>query len=246
MKQTEDKNKASPHSLNEWVQAFTLLGFAIYLLFLLMSGNLAHYINLRFTWLIVLAMGSFGILGIYKSWILIQRKHEHHAHSVGWMGIFIMLAPLLIAMIVPSQPLGYEAIVDGVSSRIINDSGVVRMMIRPEERTILDWSRELNLVNNSYAFDGQMVDVIGFIYREPQFKAGDFMLSRFTISCCVAEAVAIGLPARGNASEPLEDGQWVRVQGKMQSGEFDGMVVPIIQVDSIDSIPVPDKPYLYH
>ncbi|NTW38109.1 MAG: hypothetical protein HGB17_18840, partial [Syntrophobacteraceae bacterium] len=52
----------------------------------------------------------------------------------------------------------------------------------------------------------------GFVKRSPELdRSGHFMLLRLTISCCLADAVAVGLRVQYDRVGELEDGQWLQV-----------------------------------
>jgi putative membrane protein len=95
------------------------------------------------------------------------------------------------------------------------------------------------------SFNGKQADVIGFVYREPTFGDKQFMVARFTISCCVADAGAIGVPVEWDAAQDFPADTWVRVQGTWEVGEFRGDTVPILQPLTIEKIDQPEHPYLY-
>jgi putative membrane protein len=115
----------------------------------------------------------------------------------------------------------------------------------PLERNILDWMREFNKSSTPAAFNGQEADVVGFVYREPSFAENQFMVARFTISCCVADSSAIGLPVHVDNAAQYSDGQWVRIKGTFEAGEFREHRLPILQAAAIEVIAEPEQPYLY-
>jgi putative membrane protein len=71
------------------------------------------------------------------------------------------------------------------------------------------------------------------------------MVARFTISCCVADSSAIGLPVMWQGVDTLPQDTWVRVQGTFEVGDFQGDTVPILQASSVEVVPQPEHPYLY-
>jgi hypothetical protein len=52
------------------------------------------------------------------------------------------------------------------------------------------------MVNDPAAFIGQEARLIGFVYRDDRFNGDEFMISRFVISCCAADAAPLGLVVR--------------------------------------------------
>ncbi len=234
-----------------WTKALILLGLGIYFFGLIFSGKLNNYINIRFMWLSYLAGFIFIGLGLWSIRNLFQKEahhsHHHASHTpMTWSGIFMLALPLIFATFLPSQPLGADAISGSVSLDPIGGvSSEVRFDVPPLERNVLDWLREFDAVSNPAELDGLPVDIIAFVYREPEMTSTQFMAARFTLSCCVADAFAVGMPVDYDNAQTIEDGAWVRIQGTLQSGEFRGGQVPIIIPDTIEPTEIPNNPYLY-
>jgi putative membrane protein len=96
------------------------------------------------------------------------------------------------------------------------------------------------------AFSGQPADVTGFVYRDVRFDApGQFMVARFAISCCVADASAIGLIVQWPKASVLARDSWVHVQGRFSVQDINGQRTPILLADAVDLTTQPEHPYLY-
>ncbi|MBL8130905.1 MAG: TIGR03943 family protein [Anaerolineae bacterium] len=244
-----------------WLKTAILLGLGIYFVYNILTGNLTNYINERFAWLSYVAAALFLVIGAYSAWHLLtahrgghgqhaahEQDHDHdgHAHGeISWGILAIVAIPLLLGTLIPSRPLGAEAVSGGVNISAVESAQVTVLSVPPLERNVLDWLRAFNRETDMTAFDGQPVDVIGFIYREPTFADDQFMVARFTVSCCVADASAIGLAVQSAETASLDQGIWVRVQGTLQVGDFRGERLPVIQASQIDVVDQPDHPYLY-
>jgi putative membrane protein len=95
-------------------------------------------------------------------------------------------------------------------------------------------------------FGGQQADVIGFVYSDIRFKDQPrFMVARFTISCCVADASAIGVIVESTDAAKLAPDSWIHVTGKFKVEDLDGQKTPVLIADKIDATKQPDQPYLY-
>jgi uncharacterized repeat protein (TIGR03943 family) len=232
-----------------WVKTALLIGLGLYFVYNIVSGNLANYINARFAWLSYVAAGIFLLLGLHSLYIQTRgetaRSIRHQ--PVSTLTLFITSIPLILGTLVPSQPLGIEAINGSIStmSGAIGGPGPSAFTIPPEQRNVLDWLRAFNSAGDYNELNGLPADVIGFVYVEPTFGEDQFMVARFTVSCCVADASAIGLPVAWAEAASLPQGEWVRVRGALQVGEFRGDVMPILQAESIEIVEQPKHPYLY-
>lgn len=240
-----------PVDWQEWLKSFILIGMAFYFIFLIFSGKLSNYINLRFAWLSYLAVIGFLLLGLWNLFRLITGRYRIINHSnahlpISWGGISLMAAPLFFAVLLPSEPLGVEAISGDLSLAPIGGvSAQARYDLPPLERNVLDWLRAFDEASNPAQLNGLPVDIVAFVYREENMSATQFMAARFTLSCCVADAFAIGIPVEAANAEAFADGQWIRIQGSLQAGEFRGESVPIIIPSSIEPVEAPENPYLY-
>jgi uncharacterized repeat protein (TIGR03943 family) len=238
-----------------WLKTAILLGLGLYFVYNIVSGNLTNYINIRFAWLSYVAAVLFLLIGGFSLLNLLRRRnhahaHAHHDHDHGsggmsWFALAVVATPLLLGTLIPSRPLGAEAIEGDISVNSASLGSVTTFAVNPQDRNVLDWLRVFNSTTDYSELNGQPADVIGFVYLEPNFGADQFMVARFTISCCVADASAIAMPVAWDQAADLPQGEWVRVQGAIQTGEFRGERMPIVQAASVELIAQPEHPYLY-
>lgn len=240
------------------LQAAILFGLGAFLLFKIGSGTLYFYINQRFLWIVALGGLTFWILAFY-SWPR-RTEHEHspdpehgfddHLHAQGSRWTLVVLAvPLVLGFLVPSRPLDSSALESrGFTTNAISSVGGqqnVQLNQPSDQRTVLDWVRAFNFASDPSTYDGETADVIGFVYHDDRLPKNQFLVGRFAVSCCVADAFAIGVIVETNESKDWASNQWVHVVGSMQVGSLDGSVVPLIVAQSIKEVPVPPQPYLF-
>jgi putative membrane protein len=252
-----EKQKNDPS--REWAKAVVLLAMSVYLAILVLTGNIYNYMNQSLIWLVVVAVVLFGFMGVWQL-ILVWRNpmyqhqlsdnlevsHAGHNHSrVTWGWLAIAAIPLLFALVFPSTPLGAEAVNGNISLNPVGVGNASAFSRAPQDRNILDWLREFNRINNPASFNDLPVNVLGFVYREPDMPANQFLVARFTVSCCVADAFAIGLPVQLENAQDYETGTWVQVQGNLQAGQFGDETVPIVIPSEITIAEAPNTPYLY-
>ncbi|MEP7291913.1 MAG: TIGR03943 family protein [Chloroflexota bacterium] len=238
-------------AVQQAVKAALLVGLGMYFLYNIASGNITNYVSERFSWLSYVAAGLFLLIGAFSVWHLLndrRESHEHHDHThapISWGVLAILAVPLALGTLIPSRPLGAEAVSGDMSMASAATVGVSESFnVPPEQRNVLDWLRAFNRGNYAQ-FDGQPADVIGFMYTEPGFDANKFMVARFAISCCVADASALGVPVYWQQAADLPQGQWVRVKGTFKVDVFRGDDVPVLQAATIDRVDQPEHPYLY-
>lgn len=247
-----NKEQPSESKIQQWLRVVILAGLGTYFTYNIISGNLANYINERFVWLSYVAVVLFFVLAIFSVYRIVRGDDSSpyslsnmSTQTVTWAVLATAAIPLVLGVMIPSQPLGAEAVNGSISTNAVRGTAESGFAIPPENRNILDWLREFNASSNYETFNGQNADVIGFVYREPDFAPNQFMVARFTVACCVADASAIGLPVYDDNAADFETGAWVRINGTILVDDFNGDVLPIIQSESIERVSMPEHPYLY-
>ena len=230
-----------------WAKTAILLGMGVYFAWLILSGNLTNYINQRFAWLVVVGAVVFLLLALVSLYSKLRGADEdcHQHFEIGWDILLIVALPLLLALLVPSRSLGIEAVNGGISLSPVGVASQAAFQRSPLDRNILDWLREFDRAPSPAAFNGTPADVTGFVYREPAFADDAFMLSRFTMSCCVADAFPIGMPVSAPDAADYEAGVWLQARGELKAATFDGRTMPVLFADSLTPVAVPQQPYLY-
>jgi uncharacterized repeat protein (TIGR03943 family) len=250
-------------------QAIVLIAVGLFIYSRLSGGAIFFYINERFitlAWLGALGLllvGLIALLGPGQAAAACchhEQGHDdscdhrdgaevhHHTAVSGWR-LLILFVPVALGILVTPQPLTTAA----MSNRDLSlgawsdglGGGHALATVPPEQRNILDWLRLFQAEPNASAFDNQEVRLTGFVYREDSYDAGTFMIGRFIIIHCVADASPAGLLVRWPDAVSLPDDQWVEVQGRLKAGEFDGRAMPILWAESVNAIQPPAQPYLY-
>jgi putative membrane protein len=258
--------------LARWAPGFKvsiLVGLAIYFAYIYLSGKWAYYIDPRFQWLSIVAVLLLAMLALsftgsrsenhehdhedphdHHHETVDEHDHEAHSHGAFWP-IFIVAIPLVLGVAVPAKPLGAGAIktrgIDAdFSSITLSQGSTTSLSIIASERNVLDWARAIASSSDPREFIGQDADVIGFVYRDSRFSDNQFFVTRFTLTCCVADALPVGLVV-----QVPEDGtqyatdSWVRVKGHFEEVSFDGTLIPVLFADEVIPIEQPEQPYLY-
>ncbi len=234
------------------------------------DGTLAFYINQRFAWLSLVAVIIYLALAmtmVYKASqhrrfdrplgeltefdvIPLQARNPRrpNAHRASWLALGLLVLPALLGFFTPARPLGASAIQSrGIGLTAPDRAGTVTQAQRVATgpKNILDWLREFSRTADLSVLEGKEADVIGFVYKDPRAKQDEFWVSRFAVSCCVADATALGLLVRTTDAEMLKADSWVRVVGKFTVGEFAGERIPVIVAERVEPTQQPAQPYLY-
>ena len=87
---------------------------------------------------------------------------------------------------------------------------------------------------------GATVDFVGFVTRQPGEPADEFLLTRFLISCCVADALTVQVRVVDAPPGEFKQDQWVHVTGSLYPLEDE----VVVQASEVVKVPRPEHPYL--
>jgi uncharacterized repeat protein (TIGR03943 family) len=246
------------------LQALVLAGWGLFLLHQSGSGALDGYVDGRLAALALPA--AIGFLALARI-VLPERsvseaavpiapgalaspahnQGEARGGAEGWW-LVVVVAPLIVGLALPARPLGSSAI----ASRGINMSALLSggntapapLAVPSTERTILDWVRAVRDAGDTPQFAGEAADVVGFVHHDTGLADGQFLLSRFVVTCCWADATAVGMLVSWHGSEALEADTWVQVRGPVAVGTHAGRPIPLVAAETLEGVEAPAHPYL--
>jgi len=175
---------------------------------------------------------------------------HHHHHSLAWGGALLVALPILLGLFVPPRPLGASALQNrevsvGASNRSSMPAAVRNAGEKSNlDRNILDWVYEFQTAELEQFVDEE-AEVVGFVFRDERFGEEEFLISRYVVSCCVADAAYVGLVVRWPDAPALETDQWVRVRGRFAMGQLEEEPLPVLVADEVTPTEMPNQPYLY-
>ncbi|MCG7337584.1 TIGR03943 family protein [Sporosarcina sp. ACRSM] len=117
------------------------------------------------------------------------------------------------------------------------------------EKIIVDDERYLDIMSALIAspdlYSGKEIEIIGFVYKEPEFDQNQLVIARFSVTCCIADAVVLGLLASADDHPNLKEDQWVKATGHLSKTTFNGLHTPSLLITEIEEIEQPEYPYVY-
>ncbi|CAG7639078.1 hypothetical protein PAESOLCIP111_04007 [Paenibacillus solanacearum] len=94
-------------------------------------------------------------------------------------------------------------------------------------------------------FIGKKLQLTGFVYRQEEMKDNQFVVGRFTVQCCSADAAPFGVLVEYDRAKTLATDSWVTVTGTIQKGSFNDMEVLKLKVESVAKAEPAKSPYVY-
>lgn len=163
--------------------------------------------------------------------------------------LLLLCVPLILGCFVPIKSLSASSLekrgVSLSSPMSLDEKTIQTVETVPDDRTILDWIKIFNYEQDINSYLNTPANIIGFVYHDSRLKTGQFMVSRFAVTCCVADAFAIGMIVNWPQAASLEDNTWVNIKGTIDKINLDDAVVPIIQAEQVIPVDEPEQPYLY-
>ncbi len=161
------------------------------------------------------------------------------------LGAGLLILTAILGFWIEPQPLSSQTALNrGVSPYLgvsRSQPQAFRPKIDPRQRTLLDWVRTLDVYPDPYNYEDQPVRVQGFVI--PDERPDHFVIARFLVSCCAADAYPVGLPVRWPEAEELTADSWLRLEGQMAVEKGNGLSQLVIVAENVEPMPVPANPY---
>lgn len=241
-----DIRKASARSELRWspvrVAGTVVLGaWAALFWFLLLSGRDAFYLSTRTEWVVPVAavLLTLATLGRLAS----ARAAEPEPLRSRELAVMIaMVVPVLLITILPPATLGSFSA--GKRSAVAGAGfSVSAGDIAIGDLTLVDVATAQTSPEGERALAkraGEQVDFIGFVTRYADTPADEFLLTRYVVSCCVADATVAQVRVVNVTPGGFEDNEWVEVTGTIYPI---GREV-IVNASTVLDVPRPERPYL--
>jgi uncharacterized repeat protein (TIGR03943 family) len=242
------------------LDAIAILLWGILLLKYWITQKLYLLIHPNYIGLVI--AGGVGLL-VIGSWravqlLLILRSKRRSLGSAaahitllppGW-GSILLIATAVIGLSTTPRVFNSDAafqrgVMDAVAATRTRPQAF-RSATKPEQRSLVDWIRTLNVYPEPDKYTGQNVNVKGFVIHTPDLPDHYFLIARFVLTCCAADAYPISLPVKlegtRNAYPP---DTWLQVQGKMMTEVLNGKRQLTIAAQTLTQTSEPKNPYEY-
>lgn len=262
-RQLQDK---LPANYDNWLDILAIIAWGFLLLKYWITGKLGVLIHPNYFILTVIAGLGLLVIGASKFWDIYQENQrlkvtklsvvnnsQEMKHITLFNPIFssmlLLITALLAIVITPKTFASQTALERGLTESLPVTRTIqsFKSSTKPEDRSLIDWIKTLNVYPEPDAYTGQKVKVQGFTVYPPNLSEQYIWLARFVITCCAADAYPIGLPVKlqeGKRTLYPIDG-WLEIEGNMITEEIDGKRKLVIAPAIIKPIPEPKNPYDY-
>ncbi|QYR19431.1 TIGR03943 family protein [Paenibacillus sp. sptzw28] len=286
------------------VQSLILLGFGLYIHYLVFSGHINFYIAPRMQLYVVMAGIGLDVMALYHGMRTFRkyaaskrssrdsRDPGNHkpAASPLLRSVLInlfFLFPILLGFLTPDRALGSSlAAKKGIN---LGDAANFRQAMEssplvgsgnpivgiPSDQKLAEmfpkdeYSGEyanlgiqlfkkpvINVQDTGYVevlsalqmymdnFTNKPIEINGFVYREEGMKPNQFVIARFNIQCCAADAMPLGILVESDKAASYATNSWVHVSGKLGKSNYSDAEVLSINADGMNGIPAPKNVYV--
>jgi putative membrane protein len=115
----------------------------------------------------------------------------------------------------------------------------------------------IDYASDKSRFLGHQTTLQGFVYHPRGLPSNCFILTRYFIFCCIADASPLGVVVESPAASQLKNDQWVSVSGVLQTRQLPRGIAqyqptswypnrdqPVLVASNIHRIPEPQYPYM--
>lgn len=243
-----------------WLDVIAIALWGVVLLKLWLTDKLNLLIHPAYHWLTIFAGIMLLAISGFKALELINQKPSRNRSQPrlvqpqhmnffppGWGSSILLFTAVLGFLIEPTVFVSQTALQRGVNDFVPvtqSQPQSFSQVTRPEERSLVDWVRTLNVYPEPDEYAGQKVNVQGFVVHSPYLDQNHFTLTRFVMTCCAADVYPVGLPVQLTTSrDRYPPDTWLEIQGEMITAELNGKRQLTIKSNSITEIPQPANPY---
>jgi putative membrane protein len=222
------------------LRALALVAWAGVFAWLWATGESVRYLGPRTQW--VVPVGAIGLTLAAVGYLYATRSES--SSRIGLregLGLVGLVLPVMAAAVLANAQLGALAASNKLSSRGIDSSALARLASRDAKHIgflqLNAAGRDEGLTRELGLGEGKSVELTGFVSSTGRL----FTLSRFYITCCVADAVPIGVRvSAGPRGAKLEKDDWIDVTGALARGHREW----IVRALRIEHVKPPSDPYL--
>ncbi|MBV9281595.1 MAG: TIGR03943 family protein [Chloroflexi bacterium] len=251
--------------IHRFLPAFLLAGYGIFILSLFARNVMSLYINPGYIGPTTLAGAVLVGLSAVRFAGASSRTCEEGCcatdgcgcdtqrvpgHPRLWTYALLSL-PLLLAAAFPPRGLAtFSANQRGpqiAGMTVVHGSTVKRVSLSVDTRSfgMMDWVGALSADPNPRDYLGKPVQVSGLVlHSSDSVPSGYFMVMRYVVTCCIADARPVGLAVQDTSHGALRDNQWVTVTGTMGMADDSGQKIAVVKPSKIE-LTRAGNPYIY-
>jgi putative membrane protein len=223
--------------------AVALCAWAILFWFVLLTGRTSLYLSSRTAWVVPIAVVLLTVAAIGR--LLSLRTHEPeplHLREAWILGVMVL--PAVVVLVMPPSTLSSFA---AGQRTVVNAPAVSSADIANGSITLVDVASAQTSKEGAKALAtraGDDATFVGFVTPIPGNPAGEFLLTRYYITCCIADAQTIEVHIVDAPVGKFQADDWVRVTGKLYPLGRTVLMDAAAPSGTVTAIPKPAHPYI--
>lgn len=229
-------------ALRPTVLAAVLAALGLFILWQVGSGGIYLYVHERSVPLIALTAPVLLVMALFVARRFVGERSD-------WTTLVLLLAALGLGLVVPARPLGQAALTlsqaPAPAAALPRADAALRWpagTLDLDLRQLGELARRDPLLRG---LDGQRATLLGFVHRPAGLPADQFVVGRFLVRCCTADAVSLTMVVRHPGAADLAPDTWVEVAGTIARQDDADRALPLVEAERVTVVPQPARPYLY-
>ncbi len=263
------------HAIENLLRLLILICFALLFYRVITKGDLLQLIHPQFTYNATVGLSIFALLVAVQTMRFVSdilaTRFRSQDHKFAGCFYYIFIGTLAICFLIPTKSLGSitaeqkglkhlsspnntaSTSSDNAASAPLSITKIQQQLppVVPKQNPVLhiNDTNHIRLITAMYEetanFISREVNLKGFVYRPAGLNDNQFMVVRFEISCCAADAVPSGLIVEWPGNAVYKVDTWMEVRGVLQQGSYEGITVPLLKAAAVSTIDPLPNPYVY-
>ena len=235
--------------------------------FLYMLDRSRYKLFLRPEFGFLVAVGFFALLAMLLAFTLENSRDKHeHGHGPSSFSRILRFLAMTVPLWLMLSASGSHLDADAYRRRAIEP---VAKASQPEDPVLVAATPAdalatatdktdsmplgpsfLEMVVDPRAFAGKRVSAEGMVCHDPEvtrlFGADVFLVFRFAITCCAADARPVAILVKPAKPIVFKESSWIHIEGILSARKMDEKsIVPMINDANCESVKAPEEPYVY-
>jgi putative membrane protein len=225
-------------SLDRLATGGALAAWAALFWTLLVTGRTSLYLSSRTAWLI--PVGAVLTTAAAAGRLATGRTYLPTSQKPPW-GAGLLILPVVLALVAPPATLSSYAVGRRSSFGGAGIAATARAVAGPLDFVDVAAARSTrDALATLRRRSGERIFLEGFVTTQSNLGADELLLTRFIVTCCVADATSAQVRVVGVPPGSYVTDDWVRVTGRVYALGAEVVVV----AEEVEAIPVPTSPYL--
>ncbi|MEG0295072.1 MAG: TIGR03943 family protein [Clostridium sp.] len=219
-----------------------LLGFLVFFLKIIISGDINLYVHPRITPFVIVSVLALALIIIFY----IPQIFKVKTSKRRLVSYLIFIIPLVIGFSMNAQAM--------TSNMIKNDNLSISIpgidaSSTSKERVVIENSNFLEFIDDSVEnynkYKSKEIEISGFVYKDVNYQNNEFAIARFMMTCCSADMKIVGLKCIINNEITYTNDTWVKAIGTLELQNINGDNVTVLNIREIEEVNAPKNQYVY-